>query len=304
VSPSVLVVCALDPPSDLALREADERARAQGARLVVCRVLPRLLPVDPALTHLSGALTPARDEQRGRLAAELRAHVSERLSRSPDQFDVHVDEGVAYATTVTLAEQAGARLIVVGAEEPPSLDRVLHGRLAIRVVRAAHCSVLVTRARRGRGPIVVGTDFSDPSQLAVATAAAEARRIGARLTLVHAIDLAPTVSERAGMAFGAPGYVIPESVRRTLWQAVEARLAAMLDRFEVPGRTRVLEGSAARSLVDVVTDEEARLLVVGTLGRTGIQRLAVGSIAEAVALEAPCPVLVVRSGPDRNTATT
>jgi nucleotide-binding universal stress UspA family protein len=151
---------------------------------------------------------------------------------------------------------------------------------------------------------VTSTDFSESAQRAVATAAAEARRVGARLTIVHAIDLAPTLSERAGMAFGAPGYEIPESVRRTLRGAVEARLAALLDRFEVPGHTRILEGGAAHALVEVVTDEDARLLVVGTLGRTGLPRLALGSIAESVALEAPSAVLVVKGGPDRNTAST
>jgi len=56
----------------------------------------------------------------------------------------------------------------------------------------------------------------------------------------------------------------------------------------------VRRGDPASSLVDVAVEERARLIVVAVSARTGPARLLSGSVAETVASEAPCDVLVVR----------
>jgi hypothetical protein len=56
----------------------------------------------------------------------------------------------------------------------------------------------------------------------------------------------------------------------------------------------VRSGEADREIVQVASDVSADLIVVGTHGRTGIERLIVGSVAERVLRFAPCPVLAVR----------
>jgi nucleotide-binding universal stress UspA family protein len=251
------------------------------------------LPSDPLLPHLHQQLAIEWAAVRAQLAAALQRHVVAITGRAPEDFDVVVEEGIPYDVIAAQAERMRASLVVVGAHDDRGpLDRLLH-RTGVRILRFSPCPVLVARGG-GDGAVVAGTDFSEPSQRAVAAAAAEARRVGARLTLVHAIDLQPTLAERAGMAFGAPGYVLPESARQTLRQAVEARLGALLERCEIAGRTRVVEGAPVATLLHAVVDERARLLVLGTLGRTGLPRLLLGSVAENAANQATCPVLVVR----------
>jgi hypothetical protein len=58
--------------------------------------------------------------------------------------------------------------------------------------------------------------------------------------------------------------------------------------------THVAAGKATVEIVQLATDLHADVIMLGTHGRTGIQRLVVGSIAESVVRTAPCPVLVLR----------
>jgi nucleotide-binding universal stress UspA family protein len=59
-------------------------------------------------------------------------------------------------------------------------------------------------------------------------------------------------------------------------------------------RTIVRTGSANEEIVNLATDERAELIIIGTHGRTGLNRLLLGSVTERVIRFAPCPVLTVR----------
>ncbi len=60
--------------------------------------------------------------------------------------------------------------------------------------------------------------------------------------------------------------------------------------------TRIVRGYPADEIIKAAKDEGVDLIVVGSLGRTGIERMLLGSVSEAVVRHAPCPVLVVRGG--------
>lgn len=60
--------------------------------------------------------------------------------------------------------------------------------------------------------------------------------------------------------------------------------------------TRIVRGYPADEIMKVAKDENVDLIIVGSLGRTGIERMLMGSVSEAVVRHAPCPVLVVRGG--------
>ena len=61
-------------------------------------------------------------------------------------------------------------------------------------------------------------------------------------------------------------------------------------------RDRVLQGDPREALIEEATKERADLIVVGSHGRTGIEKLLMGSVASHVVTHAPCSVLVVRQG--------
>lgn len=137
--------------------------------------------------------------------------------------------------------------------------------------------------------ILCPVDFSDHSQRAVDYAVALARWYTARLTLLHVyevVPLAPLAPEMtAGFALG-PEY--REGLLRDLERFVEPAGADA-----VPLEFVVEEGQAGREIVRWAKENGSGLIVLGTHGRSGLERFLVGSVAERVLHRAPCPVLTV-----------
>jgi nucleotide-binding universal stress UspA family protein len=166
--------------------------------------------------------------------------------------------------------------------------------VADKVIRYAHCPVLIARPIKRTGRILVATDLSEPSFPAVAAAVREARRTGAALTILHCIEGgAPT-----NYGFELPGMLpsvdVQNKENERLHRKIESRLEEVLARHEMTSDRRVVAGSPAASIVSVCDELRPDLLVVGTRGRTGLRRVILGSVAEAVARLAPCSVLIVR----------
>lgn len=137
--------------------------------------------------------------------------------------------------------------------------------------------------------ILVGVDFSEPSEAAFEVALAWAREFGARLRLLHAYELPrPGVAE---YRVDIPD-TLWERVRSGALQAVNALRERAVARG-VEASAEVCEGPAAEALARAA-EQEADLLVVGTHGHRGVERLWLGSVAERTARTAPCSVLAAR----------
>ena len=139
--------------------------------------------------------------------------------------------------------------------------------------------------------ICCAIDFSEPSHLAMQSAADVARCVQADLTLVHVYENPAA----AASALEVPRLEHLEhaaaEMERTLasWRS-EAEAAATR-----PVRSVMLSGkTAAPEILSFLREGSFDLLVVGTHGRTGIKHLVLGSIAERLVREAHCQVLVVR----------
>lgn len=134
--------------------------------------------------------------------------------------------------------------------------------------------------------IVVGTDGSDGSRRAVEWAAAEARLRDCPLVVVVCWET-PVLIDGSAPVWGAGDWW--DSLRedaQNLGATIAAECAPGLD-----PEVRVVEGPAARALVDVGRD--ADLLVVGSRGRGGFASLLLGSVSSQCAHHAPCPVVIV-----------
>lgn len=174
---------------------------------------------------------------------------------------------------------------------------MLLGSVTHRIIRHAHCAVLIARPGKGAGRIVAGTDFSEAALLAMNVAADEAQRTGAELTVVHSVDYLTPVGGEAALAFhGAQPGLSAEELQRITADA-RVRLDEALAHFGIEVLTRVARGPADETLIQIAAELQADLLVVGTIGRTGFRRALLGSVAEAVAIHAPCSVLIVRQPP-------
>jgi len=147
--------------------------------------------------------------------------------------------------------------------------------------------------------ILVPTDFSAPSAQALRHGAALAARFSAHLLVIHADPFLQPVDYTISTAglFAVPREELVESMRRQLQAFTEANVTPA-----VPYDVRVLIGTPIDSIVAQVAETGADLIVMGTHGRTGLRRLLVGSVTEAVMRLAPVPVIVVH-GTGRETAT-
>jgi len=130
------------------------------------------------------------------------------------------------------------------------------------------------------GPtIVVATDFSVGSRIALDLAVSVARDRKGSLLIAHVKELDPDdVVEDT-----------PDEVLQKKLQDLPA------DGLAVPVRRLLLHGAdAADTICQLAETEKADLIVMGTHGRRGIMRLLMGSVAELVVRHANCPVIVVK----------
>jgi nucleotide-binding universal stress UspA family protein len=140
--------------------------------------------------------------------------------------------------------------------------------------------------------ILVATDFSEPSVVALDYGRDLARSYDATLHLLHVIEDLPAVhGPEIGFAIADVERNIEAGVRRDLDAAI-----APADREGLNLRTAVTRApSVARAIVEYAQHNAIDLIVVGTHGRNAFHRFLVGSAAERVMRTAPCPVLTVRA---------
>jgi nucleotide-binding universal stress UspA family protein len=137
--------------------------------------------------------------------------------------------------------------------------------------------------------VLFATDFSEASQAALPYAAAIARRYDSQLYIAHIMSPA--------------SYIIPslpcdpvtlDSIHEAARADVRQRMETVASHLKtVPHHTYFREGDVWESLADLIQTHEIDLLVVGTHGRTGVEKLVLGSKAEEILRLAPCPVLTV-----------
>jgi nucleotide-binding universal stress UspA family protein len=97
------------------------------------------------------------------------------------------------------------------------------------------------------------------------------------------------------MAFGGTPFEMSPDQIKELEEIAQTKLDDFLKHSHVTAETRVVTGPAGATLIEIASETKAQLIVVGTVGRTGLRRALLGSVAEAVAKGAPCSVLVVRA---------
>ncbi len=142
--------------------------------------------------------------------------------------------------------------------------------------------------------ILVPTDFSAPSRLALPLAAEIARRTRASLMLAY-MDSAPNYSVVAGEQIYLPPPLI-EGLRRSRTEHFEQQLNELARSLpaDVPRSIQVQQSDVVGGVIDTAAQENSDLIVMGSHGR-GASRFLLGSVAAKVSRSAPCPVLVVRA---------
>lgn len=289
------VLCATDlsPASDAAWAFARRLGRATGAELALVHVLP---PIPIPLEAGFDAATYQRLAEADRGSATTR--LEELQAAAGLRVTTRVVDGPPAPRILEMAADWGADVAVVGTHGRTGLDRLLLGSVAEQVVHLARCPVVTVRSAAPppapEGPIrrlVYPTDFSPAARRAWPWGRALAEATGASVDVVHV--LLDVVPDR---------HVDPAFLARAA-AAIRAEAQGHADQF-VAGcglpRDRVsvhlLHGVETDQIVHWAQSRAADLIVMGTHGRTGVLRLALGSVARRVLHAAPCAVMTV--GPE------
>ncbi len=219
-----------------------------------------------------------------RIPVEQETGCQEYLQRLADEIR---DQGVTVSVEVAegrpaqvVAERADqVDLLVMGSHGRTGVDRFILGSVTEQVIRSTRTPVMVVRENGLRldslGRILVGLDGSAYSHRAAEEAVILARLCGAQLVLLRVVEHLAN----------------KELAEKEAREYLEQRAATLPEELRATAVTAC--GSAARTIVQVALREGADLVVVGTHGRRGLDRLVAGSVAENVARVSTCPVLLV-----------
>jgi len=224
-----------------------------------------------------------------------------------DAVEAAVGEGSRVRTAMVRGEPSGAileyaedrdvDLIAMGTHGRSGLNRYFAGSVTERVVRLAEMPVLTVRATQGNRPagdytdVLVPTDGSEYAAAAVDHALAIAGRVDARVHAVSVVDVA-----RLG---ASPDFAPVADLREQLRDGAERATDAIAERANSAGRdavTDVREGSPAEAILAYADEHDVDLIVMGTRGRTGLDRYLLGSTTGRTIRRADVPVVAVTAG--------
>jgi nucleotide-binding universal stress UspA family protein len=138
--------------------------------------------------------------------------------------------------------------------------------------------------------VLVPVDFSEYANQALEYAIGLASKLGARLTLLYVIQSLPL----GGVDMDV---TLPYAYIQDLEAEIAHSMQACLERVTaagLEGEVAVVHGVPFHEIIETAKMQQVDLIVMGTHGRTGLQHVLLGSVAEKVVRLAPCPVLVVR----------
>jgi nucleotide-binding universal stress UspA family protein len=146
--------------------------------------------------------------------------------------------------------------------------------------------------------LLVATDFSPSAAAAATLALSIAKAFDAEVIVLHVLDLAPIMATWTTPSIAGdrlPPDVAAELLDRIRNDAAQ-RLAGEADRYP-RATTRLVEGAPRTTIVDSAMELRADMIVMGTQGRSGLDRVLLGSVAEHAVRHSAVPVLTVRLRP-------
>ncbi len=271
--------------AEQAMRPAAQIARATGATIV----LARIVPVRKWATGVPGTAIPEDAYQRLIEDEDQVTHAY--LSRMTDELDAqgvaaqtYTDRGDVPSLLLSLEERLHVGLVVMTTHGRTGMARITLGSVADYIVRNGHIPVLLVRpfSPNGRGHALESALVPLDGSAVAETALEIVRQLAG--TLLRHVTLLRVV--RAAESEGA--YI---EARRYL----DAQRRQLLEGMDRPGcdiSTLVVKGDAAHCIL-VNAGHECDLIIMATHGETGVQRWAVGSVADSVLHETSVPLLLV-----------
>jgi nucleotide-binding universal stress UspA family protein len=264
---------------------AMELAQAHGAQIVLAHAIETELP---ALTEAQGLVRDVRQKLES-ARADLKAGTV--------VVCTECGSGRPWDVIAEIARNAKADLIIVGAHGQSRFSERVVGTVADRLIKSTSVPVLVHRSPTGNlnrrlRTALAATDFSEESVLAISAAVRllQASTEPVRLVLFHTIALDINYGD-LNTPMALPHYW--DETERIATHQLES-LAATLRSDKVQVEVETFRGFPAEAILREAELIKADLISIGTVGRSGMNRFFMGSVAQRVLHRAQCPVLTVR----------
>jgi len=287
------ILCPVDfsEPSAKAYSSAQSLARHYHAKLFLQHVVDFVLPsyayyVDAV--YITELLQSIRDGARKQLQDFAKSH-----TRTGVQPECFVHKGRVTDSILSLAAAQKVDLIVLGPHGRKGADRAALGSTAEKVLRKAHCPVLVSRKQASAlgvpdgapdsvqlRKVIFCTDFSDPARRALEYALSVAAEYDAEITLLHVLENVQTLAN------------IQEAIA-TATKQLEKLIPPVGDNAKKV-KTMVRIGRAYEQIIQHASDIQADLLIIAVRGRNVLDLAVFGSTTYRVIQLGSCSVLAVR----------
>lgn len=211
-----------------------------------------------------------------------------------DEVEVELHVVVGHPPTeriLAVADEIGAMMVVAGTSGHSKIAEAFFGSTISALARQSHHPVLAVPPQADVTPIktiLAPVDLSKCSEKSLRFAGDLAKRLEAHLFVQHSAPFGTP-------AVAPPLAYVPESATQ-IRKAAHSRVESMVEDAGLQGSVRVLVelGSPHTGILRSVEEQSVDLIVMGTHGRTGVSKFFLGSTAERILRDRPCPVLVIR----------
>jgi nucleotide-binding universal stress UspA family protein len=190
-----------------------------------------------------------------------------------------------YEEIVDLAKKNKVNVIIVGTHGRTGVKRLMMGSVTAKVIGHAPCNVLVVplNASVECRNILIATDGSEFSDAAAFEAIGIAKRCGSSLIVLS-------------VAYSDKEITLPEDREEIiLAKDTVKKITELSEKEGIKAEGIVVQGKEYEGIIRTAKQKHADLIVVGSHGRTGIERLLMGSVTERVIGHAESAVLVVKA---------
>ena len=243
---------------------------ASSAEIILAHVIE-----PPPATRASVMRYPSMETIVNKAHLEVEARLNDLCNAiSPDRARAEIRVGIPHDELVFLTSQTGSDLIVVGRQDLASSGWARVGATAQRVIRKSTTPILLVAGAQDHTPdrLLIAVDESDMTDDVLTWGTFLVARFSAKGILMHAAG--SEEQEDSGE-----------------WMSVEsAKIAGAASLQQLVTRSDV---RPAESIIAEARRTKAELVVIGSRGAGGANQMLFGTVAEAVLLSAPCPVLVV-----------
>jgi nucleotide-binding universal stress UspA family protein len=272
------------------VREAIKLAKSCSSRLSVLSVM--------AYNQEFDSVAPRIIEKKEKETRFYLDSVQSRAQKAGIECMTIVEKGEdAYRNIVDEAARSNSTMIVMGRRGRTGLKRLMMGSVTARVIGHASCNVLVVprAATLDFKSIVVATDGSPYSQAASSYALGLAKINGSMLTVISVVPAEIATPTDVDFTMNQRELIAEKEMQHAEKNAKAVKDAAQQEGIAV--KAYVMSGKPSEAILHIAEERKADLIVLGSHGRTGVERLLMGSVAERVIVLASCAVLVVKRKP-------